>query len=228
MQPTEPANPAEEVKAHLGSFQGNIPTHRRKSKYPYTFSVLSFSEQLAIWDELWRTADHWRTRLHAYFFLERHIKKETELKEMWPVIVRWQDQVDDWPLCDALAKIYTKALEAIPEEVYAQLKQWNRDENPWKRRQSLVSLLYYSRTKKRYPDFNQVEPLITHLLSDKEYYVQKGLGWALRELRNVYPEQTIAYLQTHVKQISAIAFTIAIEKLDTATINEIKALRKAK
>jgi 3-methyladenine DNA glycosylase AlkD len=70
--------------------------------------------------------------------------------------------------------------------------------------------------------------LITHLLNDKEYYVQKGLGWTLRELRNVYPEQAIAYLQTHIKQIIAIAFTIAIEKLDAGTVNEVKALRKAK
>jgi 3-methyladenine DNA glycosylase AlkD len=220
--------PAEEIKAHLGSFYGNIPTHRRESKQKYTFSALPFGEQLVVWDELWRTADDWWVRLHAFFFLERHIKKENELKEMWPVIVHWQDQVDDWGLCDSLAKIYTKILEVEPVVVYTQLKQWNKDKNLWKRRQSLVSLLYYSRTKKLYLDFNQIEPLITHLLADKEYYVQKGLGWALRELRNVYPVETISYLQTHIKQISAIAFTIAIEKLDAGTINEIKVLRKVK
>jgi 3-methyladenine DNA glycosylase AlkD len=228
MKPTEPNNPAEEVKAHLHSFQGNIPLHRRESKRSYTFSALPFSEQLEIWDELWRTADNWLTRLHAFFFLERHIKTQSELKAMWPVIVRWQDQVDDWGLCDALAKIYTKVLEIMPEDVYARLKKWNIDENPWKRRQSLVSLLYYSRTKKQYPSFNQVEQLVTPLLSDKEYYVQKGLGWTLRELRNVYPQQAVAYLQAHIKQISPIAFTIAIEKLDTEMVNQIKMLRKAK
>jgi 3-methyladenine DNA glycosylase AlkD len=227
MKSAKSTSPTEEVKAHLGSFQGNIPLHRRESKRPYTFSALPFGEQLAIWDELWRTADHWRTRLHAFFFLERHLKKETELRAMWPVIVCWQDQVDDWGLCDALAKIYTKILEIEPA-IYTQLNEWNMDENPWKRRQSLVSLLYYSRTKKRYLDFNQIEPLITHLLNDKEYYVQKGLGWTLRELRNVYPEQAIVYLQTHVRQIGAIAFTIAIEKLDAENINKIKALRKVK
>ncbi|MEJ0081710.1 MAG: DNA alkylation repair protein [Puia sp.] len=50
---------------------------------------------------------------------------------MWPVIVKWQDQVDDWPLCDALAKIYTKTLVVAPVKVYAQLKKWNKDPDLW-------------------------------------------------------------------------------------------------
>jgi 3-methyladenine DNA glycosylase AlkD len=218
----------QEVREHISILRGNVPMHRRESRRGYTFSSLPFTEQLAIWDELWRTENDFWVRLHAFFFLERHLKKESELREMWPVIVRWQEQVDDWGLCDALAKIYTKILVILPDEVYAQLKEWNHDENLWKRRQSVVSLLYYSRTKKQYPAFNQIEPLITPLLSDKEYYVQKGVGWALRELHTVYPEQALAWLRAHIKLLSSIAFTIAIEKMDVKTVGEIKGLRKGK
>jgi len=217
-----------EVRAHLSAVRGNIPLHRLESKHVYSFSGLPFTAQLAIWDELWRTGENFYTRLHAYFFLERHCKKEAELKEMWPVIVHWQDQVDDWGLCDALAKIYTKILVVLPEEVYEQLKQWNKDENLWKRRQSVVSLLYYSRTKKQYPTFEQVAALITPLLPDKEHYVQKGVGWALREWHTVYPTETLSWLKAHIRAVSSIAFTIAIEKLDAVTIAKIKALRKGK
>ena len=28
-------------------------------------------------------------------------------------------------------------------------------------------------------------------MSDKEYYVQKGVGWALREMHSVYPKETM-------------------------------------
>jgi hypothetical protein len=219
-------NEIQEARIHISAIEGNIPLHRKESKRIYSFSGLPFTEQLAIWDELWRTHDNWRLRLHAFFFLERHIKKEAELLEMWPVIAGWQDQVDDWSLCDALAKIYTKILVATPEEVYAQLQQWNTDKNLWKRRQSLVSLLYYSRTKKQYPTFYQIEALITPLLTDHEYYVQKGVGWTLREWHNVYPVEMLAWLKEHIKSISSIAFTIAIEKIDAETIREIKTIRK--
>lgn len=216
----------QEALLHIRAVRGSVPTHRKESKRVYSFSNKPFSEQLQIWDEIWRhTSDFW-VRLHAYFFLERHLKKESELLEMWPVIVNWQDQIDDWGLCDALAKIYTKILVVAPGMVYSQLQQWNRDENLWKRRQSVVSLLYYSRTKKHHPSFDEVEQLVSPLLADKEYYVQKGVGWTLREMRNVYPKETLAWLKAHVKQISPIAFTISIEKLDVESVNELKRIRK--
>ncbi len=218
----------QEIRTHIAAVRGDVPTHRRESKRGYSFSALSFAEQLAIWDELWRTEDNFWPRLHAYFFLERHLKNEAELKEMWPVIVRWQDQVDDWGLCDALAKIYTKILVVLPQEVYEQLKKWNTDENLWKRRQSLVSLLYYSRTKKQHPSFEQVRRLVTPLIPDKEYYVQKGVGWTLRELHTVYPDETVVWLKQDIKLVGSIAFTIAIEKMDAITISGLKAIRKIK
>ncbi|MDP9079196.1 MAG: DNA alkylation repair protein [Bacteroidota bacterium] len=216
----------QEIRTHIYRLQGNVPLHRRESRRVYSFSVWTFTEQLAIWDELWRTEDNFWLKLHAFFFLERHLKKDSEMREMWPVIVRWQDQVDDWGLCDALAKIYTKILELETTIVYEQLKKWNSDKNLWKRRQSVVSLLYYSRTKKIFSTFNQIEQLITRLLNDKEYYVQKGVGWSLRESHNVYPVETLSWLRTNIKLISSIAFTIAIEKTDEITRSELKALRK--
>ncbi|MDB5148549.1 MAG: hypothetical protein JWQ57_2569 [Mucilaginibacter sp.] len=218
--------PFREIITHINSVRGNIPLHRRESKKQYTFSGFPFSRQLAIWDHIWHTENDFRLRLHAFFFLERHLKKEEELREMWLVIVGWQDQVDDWPLCDALAKIYTKILEVMPVEVYAQLKLWNTSPDLWKRRQSLVSLLYYSRTKKQYLTFTQISVLITPLLQDKEYYVQKGLGWTLRELHNEYPVKALPYLEQHIKQVSSIAFTIAIEKMDPTQKERLKVLRK--
>jgi 3-methyladenine DNA glycosylase AlkD len=215
-----------EVLTHLNSVQGNVPLHRRESRRVYSFSTWPFAEQMAVWDELWRTKNDFWIKLHAFFFLERHLKKDSELQEMWPVIVCWQDQVNDWGLCDALAKIYTKILEVEAITVYEQLKTWNTDQNLWKRRQSVVSLLYYSRTKKLFLTFNEIEQLISPLLDDKEYYVQKGVGWSLRELHTVYPNETLPWLKAHIKLISSIAFTIAMEKMDATTRSELKALRR--
>jgi len=216
----------QEAIQHINTIAGDVPTHRKASKHIYSFSESDFEQQLAIWDEIWRNSDDFWVKVHAFFFLERNMNKPVALQAMWPVIVKWQDQVDDWPLCDALSKVYTKVLAAAPAKVYAQLKKWNNDQDPWKRRQSVVSLLYYSRTKKTYLPFGKIEKLITALLRDKEYYVQKGVGWTLREMYTVYPERTFPYLTEHVKSISSIAFTIAIEKMSLQKRAELKALRK--
>ena len=98
--------------------------------------------------------------------------------------------------------------------------------NLWKRRQSVVSLLYFSRTKKVYLPFDKIATLIKHLLSDNEYYVQKGVGWALREMHTVYPTESLQFFKEHINKISAIAFTICMEKMTTEEKEVLKQLRK--
>src|ERR1700759_1885621 len=90
-----------EILSHLNSFRGDIPRHRRESKRNYTFSNLPFAEQLTIWDLVWQQHPGFYPCLHAFFFLERHIKKDAALRLMWPGIMRWQYGVDDWGLCEA-------------------------------------------------------------------------------------------------------------------------------
>ena len=221
-------NYLQEVSQHIRTIPGIVPAHRKASKHFYSFSNRSFAEQLAIWDTIWKNGNSFWVRVHAFFFLERNIRNGEALKQMWPVVKKWQDHVDDWGLCDALAKIYTNILVILPDEVYDQLKKWNDDKNLWKRRQSMVSLLYYSRTKKKHPSFEKIINLIAPLLGDKEYYVQKGVGWTLRELHTVYPGKALSYFKKNIKAISSIAFTIAIEKLSTIDKDKLKALRKAK
>ena len=119
-------NQWQEVIQHVRTVTGNVPTHRRASKHSYSFSNSPLEQQLVIWDQVWRNSGDFWVRVHAFFFLERNMNKHGALQVMWPVIVKWQDQVDDWPLCDALAKIYTKVLVVVPAKVYAQLKKWNR------------------------------------------------------------------------------------------------------
>jgi 3-methyladenine DNA glycosylase AlkD len=221
-----PQQYTDEIMTHLNGIRGNIPFHRTESKRIYSFSKLPFDEQLAIWDLVWQANSSFYPRIHATFFLERHMKKESELLAMWPVIVKWQDTINAWPLCDALAKVYTRILEKLPVEVYTRLQQWNADTDLWKRRQSVVSLLYYSRTKKQYLDFEQIITLLTPLLGNKEYYVQKGVGWALRELHNVYPEKMMAYIRKQISAISGMAFTTAVEKMDAELVKELRAMRK--
>ena len=104
-------------------------------------------------------------------------------------------------------------MEKMPEEIYSQYERWNKSDNPWERRQSLVGMLLYSKKRKTLLPaiklLNMVEPLI----QDKDYFVQKGLGWALREIGNIYPEETMAFLHKNCINLHSVAFTTAIEKI---------------
>jgi 3-methyladenine DNA glycosylase AlkD len=217
-----------EVTTAIAAVSSVIPEQRKLHKAGFSFSTQPFEQQLKIWTYIWKQGESFYSRLHAYLFLEQHVTRKELLPMLWHTSKSWQHEVDDWALCDSLAKINTKALEQLPAAVYTTLQDWNLDANLWKRRQSVVSLLYFSRTKKSFLPFQQIAAMVTPLLHDPEYYVQKGVGWTLREMHTVYAAETLPYLHKHVKQISAIAFTIAIEKMNDAEKQELKRLRKNK
>lgn len=215
-----------EVNERIAKSGNTVPAVRNAFKKGYSFSHLPFEEQLPVWEFIWKNTDNWRVKTQPFFYCERFAVKEKHAGAAWQALKHWQNQVSDWPFCDSLSKIYTKHLEFFPAEVFAQLKKWNRDKDPWKRRQSVVSLLYYARTKKKYLSFNQILPLIENVLHDKEYYVQKGVGWSLRELYNVYPAKTFAWMKKNIRSISAIAFSAATEKVTISEKKTLKSLRR--
>ncbi len=216
----------EEVKGIAESTNHIIPAHRSAAAKGYSISGIPFEEQLMIWDYVWNNGQSFWVRIHAFFFLERYMKKAEHHKILWDTSIAWQEKVADWSFCDSLAKINTRVLETLPEEVYPVLQAWNTHPDLWKRRQSVVSLLYFSRTKKKYLPYGQIEVLVRKLLDDAEYYVQKGVGWTLREMHTVYPVETMEFLKRNIAQIKPIAFTIAIEKMSAVEKEVLKAGRK--
>ena len=215
-----------EVKEKVDATPKNAPSQRKLIKQKYTFSEKSVSEQLTIWDFIWNNSNDFWICMQAFLFLESKMKDREFLLDSWDVIKKWQKKVDNWGKCDAISKIYTKILEIIPEKVLKQFHQWNKSTNLWDRRQSLISLLYFSRTKKIILPFDTIIYLVNGLVNDSEYYVQKAVGWTLKELYNVYPVVTLQYLENKIRNISPIAFTIAIEKLDKKEKERLKKMRK--
>ena len=68
---------------------------------------------------------------------------------------------------------------------------------------------------------------MTECLEDEREYVQKAVGWVLREFGRAYPDEVRAYLEEHIASISAVALTRAVERLGPGAKAELRALRKA-
>ncbi|MBI9036954.1 MAG: DNA alkylation repair protein [Bacteroidales bacterium] len=215
-----------EVAKKVNSISKNAPSQRKLFKERYSFSNKSTDEQLKIWNYIWNSSSDFWIKIQAFLFCESQMKNKEFLINSWDTIKNWQTQVDNWGHCDGLSKIYTKILELSPSKVLKQLKVWNKSNNQWDKRQSLVSLLYFSRTKKTILDFEIIIQFIDNLLIDKEYYVQKAVGWSLKELYNVYPQETLNYLEKNIKNISSIAFSPAMEKLQKHEKEKLKKIRQ--
>jgi 3-methyladenine DNA glycosylase AlkD len=125
----------------------------------------------------------------------------------------WAAGIESWPHSDGLSAFYARALEAHPSRIYPTLAKWNRARNSWLRRQSIVSLIYYASARKTVQPIGCLLPLVENLLTDPDVYIQKGIGWTLREIGNVYPEAHRAFLDARVTALSSVAFSAATEKL---------------
>ncbi len=220
-----------DLKKYIGTdyeFIGlSVPGQRELFKNGFSFSDLNLQSQIDLWEKLWKKSRHYEIMNFALMFVSKHVDHFPPAK-LWDMIKTWVTQVDNWAHSDSLSAIYAQLLEKETDLVYPHYKTWNSSSNPWERRQSIVGLLYYSRMRKTWRSLDEMLSMVSQLIHDEDYFVQKGVGWTLREMGNVYPEEMHAFLKDNVTLIHPVAFTAAIEKLDDSTRTELKALRKTK
>jgi len=95
----------------------------------------------------------------------------------------WWDFVDEvaaGPLGDLLP------------EVAAALREWSRDDDLWKRRASIIAQV----RRKGETDFTLLTDVIEPNREDREFFIRKAIGWALRAYAWVEPQVVRAYCDT--------------------------------
>lgn len=207
-------------------FLADIPAPVKKQilKKGFSFSSLSISKQKKIWKYIFFKGEyHELLTLALSFYAEQ--KKELTTQD-WQSLKRWTNRIDNWAHSDSLSDLFAVLFEKFPKAILPTLKQWNSSKKPWVRRQSVVSLFYYSSQRKRFPTFKVVSSQILTLLEDQHIYVQKGVGWTLRESFNIYPKQTFSLLKKKVCQLHPAAWQAATEKLSSKQKNVLLSLRK--
>ena len=121
--------------------------------------------------------------------------------------------VDNWAHSDAYCSVIARMYDVAPGKLKPTYSAWNKSKNPWMRRCSMVGLYYYSRLRQNHASFSLATELVNPHFEAPEYYVQKAVGWTIREMYNVYPEETVRYIHLNNSKLSSIAWVAATEKL---------------
>ncbi len=204
-----------------------VPIQRKISQQGFSLEGLDELKILSLWDYIWKKSPIFEVKAQALLYYQYRIKNLSPAKKFWPILSSWSEEIENWEHSDRLSHIHSSLLEQDFYLVYPTLAKWNCSEHSWQRRLSVVNLLYYSSLRKSYPPAKAILTLVEALLLDQEYYVQKGVGWTLREAGNVFPEEAENFINKHLHSLSSIAFTTAIEKIDKKQKEEWKNLRKA-
>jgi 3-methyladenine DNA glycosylase AlkD len=207
---------------HLGI---RFPELRRRVKQGFSFYDLPEAEVLAIWDALWQASPYGDVLFAALEYYAPIVRKRVP-PELWPVLRQWSDRVDNWCHSDLLSGVYSRVLDRYPDEVFPQIEAWNAAESEWLRRISIVSLVHYSGKNAVFLRPDEVLPLVSNCVADPRHYVQTAVGWVLREMGHVYPEELASFLETHGPAMSAAAFSRAIERRSPDERARLRAMRK--
>lgn len=106
----------------------------------------------------------------------------------------------------ALSHLFTNRIVEIES-----LKKWNDSESKWKRRSVPVILID---VLKRDVPVERLFLIIEPLMLDSDKFVQKGLGWFLREAWKINPEETEEFLSKWKETCGRTIIQYATEKMD--------------
>ena len=93
-----------------------------------------------------------------------------------------------WDLVDEVAVHLVGELELAPV-----LRAWARDEDMWKRRTAIIAQI----ARKGATDAELLFDCIEPNRADREFFIRKAIGWALREYSRFDPDAVERYCATH-------------------------------
>jgi 3-methyladenine DNA glycosylase AlkD len=105
-----------------------------------------------------------------------------------------------WDSVDTLAKYAVGGyLEKFPEKTYTIIEEFSNSENMWLNRTAILFQLGY----KEKTDFDILISECEKHKHSNEFFIQKAIGWALREYSSVNPSGVLDYVnRTNLKPLS--------------------------
>ncbi len=202
-----PARAVADQKYHKSSRVHWGVTNRDKRKL-ISELVKGRSEQelLQIAQDLWIT-DLFDPMICAAIIVSA--KKVQPSPHLWKTIVCFLKDVDGWALEDQMAHAAWKCIlsnEALLDEV----ESWTEHSNFWMRRAALVYTLPYAK-----PGRNPERPLrwASTYVQDREWFIQKAIGWWLRDLSEHNPIRVVEFIKVHEKDLMYVAKKEARRKI---------------
>ena len=152
--------------------------------------------------DLWRNAAY---REERYMALELAGAKqylpfrELETMAMFEEMVvtgAWWDFVDE-----VATHRLREILERFPKDMPRRMRSWSRDADMWKRRSAIICQV----GRKQRTDVGLLFDCIEPNLSHPDFFIRKGIGWALRDLAWTDLETVESYVSRNEARLSPLS-----------------------
>jgi 3-methyladenine DNA glycosylase AlkD len=190
-----------------------VPAQPQKRLWRETFAAHPLATS-AQWQQvalmLWRTASFREERYAAVGLVSdrRYLSYRTPavvpmLEEMI-VTGAWWDYVDalaSHPLGDVLV--------SDPPKVSRVMRRWAKDPDMWKRRAAILCQI----RRRRETDLALLYDCLEPNLADREFFIRKAIGWALRSYAWTDPREVKRYVKKHQPRLSPLSIREALKNV---------------
>ena len=209
------ANPAKApgMQAYMKStmpYHGvNLPAVRSISRTIFDGSTRTCAEWQATILELWRGARYREERYAALFLLGLKRHRACLTPEQMPVLEELIVTGAWWDYVDSVAGVVGDLLRRYPARVRPMMRDWSTDSDKWKRRVSITCQLGF----KRDTDLDLLYANIEPNLSDRDFFIRKAIGWALRQYAWTDPHEVERYVHAHEARLSGLSRREALKNI---------------
>lgn len=205
----------------------NIDSASAKKLLRDILKTYSLEQQAQVWSHVYELSICRELDSLVIDFFKFHAKKKNfPLEHFAETIYLFIPKIDCWVTGDMLSYLTSYIHERWPKKYYPVLEKFSSSTSPWERRMALLGLYYYSACRENYPSVKKTLALIGPQLEVDHYYLQKAVGWTLREMGNVYPEEAKNFIDKNLAKISSHAFSSATEKIKGKVKEDWKKRRK--
>jgi 3-methyladenine DNA glycosylase AlkD len=141
----------------------------------------------------------WDLKIVAVRILARDAVPVSE--SLWRFTRARMPDLDGWAVADGLAAVGSRCLVADPRRLDT-VESWVKSPNLWTRRAALVFTLPWTKGGR---DPERMLGWAAQLADDPEWFIQKAIGWWLRELSKRDQQRIRRFLKEHGARLKGFA-----------------------
>jgi hypothetical protein len=193
---------AERMKAYMRNlfdFYGLQKDKRADLASPFLKSLINSSEDNIneVVKFLWKQPQRECQYVAMEYIFKMHKKWTPETLQLFEYMIAeksWWDTVDF-----IASSLVGKLLQKYPALILSSVERWDADKSFWFHRTTMIFQLKYAAKTDQYLLFAQCEKYV----HSKEFFIQKALGWSLRQYSKFNPEAVRKFVQDH--QLSTVS-----------------------
>ncbi|HBH05961.1 MAG TPA: DNA alkylation repair protein [Flavobacteriales bacterium] len=187
-----------EKAGHMKAYMKNrypffgIQAGERKAvqkKFQREIRALSKGERFQLVRDLWGRDEREYQQLAVDIHSDRY--RELTIEDL-PHLEELITQKSWWDTVDLIAsRLVAQILKDNQKEQQKYCNRWLNSQNMWLQRTAILFQLKY----KRNTDFSLLQKIIIELMGSNEFFIQKAIGWSLREYSKTNPEAVRAFIE---------------------------------